>query len=256
MAPVLFDQRRLFSAGMTIMLGMIVVFAGGYYLGYQKAVSGTGTGLNKTMALALPRPAHADTAQYGPHTPEIQLPGANIDVDAPDDAVTSIDSKAKAAVQPERMNAEVEAVIDETTSRIENPAPVETLAQRDSQQLQMAALEIKQDLTDADRRSGLIDATTDHQQAAGAFDTASAADARYTIQVGVFADSDNAMRKKSQLESRHLSAYIQEYTNKRDEQRFNVRFGYFNNKSSALAALEDFEQNTSGSGYVTRIRRN
>jgi hypothetical protein len=72
----------------------------------------------------------------------------------------------------------------------------------------------------------------------------------------VFADSQNAMRRMSELESQHLSAYTDGYTNKRNELRFNVRFGYFKDKSSALAALNSFEQNMSGSGYIASIRRN
>jgi hypothetical protein len=73
--------------------------------------------------------------------------------------------------------------------------------------------------------------------------------------VGVFADEDNALRRLSELEALQLSAYVNEYANKREEVRYTVRFGYFKNKSSALAALDVFEQNLSGSGYVARIRR-
>ena len=68
-------------------------------------------------------------------------------------------------------------------------------------------------------------------------------------------EQDNALRRLSELESLQLSAYVNEHTNKREEIRYTVRFGYFKNKSSALAALDVFEQNLSGSGYVARIRR-
>ncbi len=272
MAPVLFDQRRLFSAGMTIILGMLVVFVGGYYLGYQKADSGRDMGLNTTMALALPKPAHADTAHYEPYTPETQLPGANIDVDIADDAITAIEGKDNAVIQAGKVKAQVEAVIYETTTSIETPAASATAMQQNEPQLQLASLDVTHEVLKTDNQPDLIEAIDDSRQNAGnaqqlndgtatakhagAVDTATAENARYTIQVGVYADSNNALRRKSELESQQLSAYIQAYSNKRDEQRFNVRFGYFKDKSSAVAALDGFEQNMSGSGYVTRIRRN
>ena len=90
---------------------------------------------------------------------------------------------------------------------------------------------------------------------AGIADTATAEDARYTIQVGVFADADNALRRQAELEAQQLSAYINGYSTKRDELRFIVRFGYFRNKSGAVAALAHFENKMAGSGYVARVRK-
>ena len=54
MKPVLLDQKSIFKTGIMISLTMLVVFFSGYYIGHQKADSGKGMGLNKTMALALP----------------------------------------------------------------------------------------------------------------------------------------------------------------------------------------------------------
>lgn len=271
MKPLLLDQKSIFRAGITISLSMLVVFFSGYYIGHHKADSGKGMGLNKTMALALPRPAHADTAEYEPLIPQAQIPGANIDVDSPENRVTGVVSKQQVDTHLHKAGAEVEAVIKETTDIIEISASSDMSSGQDNQQLQLASLEITADVFKPGNETDVINERDGKQLSAGdeqlkdsiepdiqteIIDTANAEDARYTIQVGVFADVENALRKQSELESQKLSAYIDEYTNKRDALRFNVRFGYFKDKSSALVALTSFEQSLSGSGYVTRISRN
>jgi len=257
---------------MAVSVTMLVVFSSGYYIGHQKADPGKGMELNQTIALALPGPAHADTTEYEPHIPQAQIPGAYIDVDSPDETTAGFNSKQQAVTQAHSAGADVENVINETTSTIGNSAISDVSAVQDNQQLHLASLAITADVS---RKSGATDVvnktddqainTGDNQQLSGSIesathakiiDTANAEDARYTIQVGAFADSQNAIRRMSELESQNLSAYTDGYTNKRNKLRFNVRFGYFKDKSSALTALNSFEQNMSGSGYVARIRRN
>ena len=271
MTPILLDQASIFRAGVAVSFTMLAVFSGGYYIGHQQADSGKGMELDKTIALALPRPAHADTAEYEPQIPQAQMPGAYIDVDSPDET-TAGNSRQQAVTQAHSAGADVENVINETTSTIETPAVTDVTAVQDHQQLHLASLAVTPDVFKTANDTDVIHKTddqtintVDHQQLSGGLepgvqariiDTATAEDARYTIQVGVFADSQNAIRRMSELESQHLSAYTDGYTNKRNELRFNVRFGYFKDKSSALAALDSFEQNMSGSGYIARIRRN
>ena len=271
MTPILLDQTSIFRAGVAVSFTMLVVFSGGYYIGHQQADSGKGMELDKTIALALPGPAHADTAEYEPQIPQAQMPGAYIDVDRPDE-ITAGNSKQQSVMQAHSAGADVENVINETTSTIEIPAVSDVARVQDHQQLQLASLAITADVSSKGDDTAVIHKTGektihtgDHQQLsdglepgvqARIIDTATAEEARYTIQVGVFADSQNAMRRMSELESQHLSAYTDGYTNKRNELRFNVRFGYFKDKSSALAALNSFEQNMSGSGYIASIRRN
>ena len=249
MKPVLLDQHSILRAGMAISLGMLVVFCSGYYVGQQKAVPGTGLGLNKTIALALPRPAHADTTEYEPLIPQADSPGATIDVDSPEDTVVGAEALEQTNTQMHKAEAKVEAVIQETTNIIENSAASDSSTGPESQQLQLASLAMTTDVFQLDSEAGDIEAaedtqlsTVDEQQfntsigsgdQSEIIDTASVDDARYTIQVGVYADSENAIRRMSDLEALQLSAYINDYTNKSDETRFNVRFGYFKDKSSA-----------------------
>jgi len=268
MTPVLLDQRSIVKVGITISIGMLVVFCAGFFFGHYKAVTGDGMELNKTTALALPGPAHADTTELEQQLPQELLPGAEIDVDVPDDVAAGSASEAQTAAS-EQAAADVDMAIEQTTAMIGKTAS-EMSAGQQHQPLQLASLA---PATVVIGTSGSTDdtATPDNIQQAvavetqadanalvdpeGIIDTASAEDARYTIQVGVFADSSNAIRKQSELEAQQLSSYINGYSNKKGELRFNVRFGYFNNKSSALAALNHFENHLSGSGYVARIRR-
>lgn len=272
MTPVLLDQKSIFRASITIVLAMAVVFVSGYYTGYQKAESGKGVDLNKTMVLALPKPAHADVSEFEPFTPQAQIPGADIDVDSPEAAADVIDDEEHTATQANKAETKVAAVIKQTTNAIEMPAPVGNQRGHNKQRLQLALLATASAERNTAKAASVIEFTDkEHQHAddsqppavsiesngqARIIDSASADDARYTIQVGVFADAENAMRRKVELESQQLTAYINEYKNKRDELRFNVRFGYFKDKSSAVSALTRFEQNLSGSGYITRIRQN
>lgn len=256
MAPVLLDQRSLLKAGVTLTLAMCVVFFTGYYVGFQKAVTGNSMEFNKTMALALPKPAHAETTVYEPYTPAQQLPGAYIDVDSPDPAVRDTTGNTQPDEQADNAAGDVESVIEQTTSHIEEAAVSDAASQHKDPQLQLASLPVSSEdaaiMTADDKQAAYVDS----EKAPTVQDINRVEDARYTVQVGVFADAENALRRKTELESQQLEAYISEYKNKRDEPRFNVRFGYFKHKSSALEALSRFEQNMSGSGYVTRISQN
>jgi cell division protein FtsN len=261
MAPVLLDQRSLLKAGIAITLVMSVVFFSGYYAGLNKAGTGNKMAFNKTMALALPKPAHADTTQYEPSAPQQHLPGAYIDVDSPDNTESHIEGTTRPAVQISNAGGNVESVIKQTTNNIEEADVKEAAAVHEDHQQQLASLSVAPAVSSqADSHNTVADDTQSAVTVTATkpplLDTAGADDARYTIQVGVFADAENALRRKSELESQQLNAYINEYRNKRDEPRFNVRFGFFASKSGAVAALTRFEQDMSGSGYVTRIRRN
>ena len=261
MTPLLLDQRSIFKAGIAVSLGMLAVFSIGYYLGLQKAGFSGIIGLNRTIALALPKPAHADTDESEPQSPVVQLAGAIIDVDSTDTDATA--KQATASLKDDNAIHEANgpgasATADEesapqqgarlqlasltTAAQVSNSGSESASELHDEKPAEMVNEQSSKALADAARQSLIID-------------TATAEDARFTIQVGVFADSENALRRMSELESHQLSTYAEGYTNKRKQLRFNVRFGYFRDKASAVAALNRFEQDLSGTGYVTRIRR-
>ena len=270
MTPVLLDQKSIFKAGIYLALVIAVVFISGYYTGYQRADSGQGVDLNKTMVLALPKPAHADVSEFEPFIPQAQIPGADIDVDSPENAADAVGDQEREVMQANEADSRVATAIQQTTNAIETPVITENRGVQNEKHLKPATSPVATASTENASALAAIgtaeshphnaisgQSSADNVEPAGQaviIDSASAHDARYTIQVGVFADADNAMRREAELQDQQLTAYVNEYRNKLDQPRYNVRFGFFKDKSSALAALAYFEQNLSGSGYVTRIR--
>ena len=57
----------------------------------------------------------------------------------------------------------------------------------------------------------------------------------------------------SLLQAKKYDAYVTDYTNKKNEIRYNVRFGYFSDKKSALETLARFKTSQNGDGYLVKF---
>ena len=252
MSPVLLDQNSLRRAGLTLGMIILLVFISGYAVGYNRAASVPVVESNETVALALPGPVHANAAEFEQQIPETMEPGADIDVDVPDSAA-AIDNPM---LSPEGAAAELvgdadnHAIKHEQTQSEDMAATNQNSITPTNTPVQLASLTVTPDVV-VSHNNEQPDVRTNIQTQIT--DTASRDDARYTIQVGMFSDLYYALSRKQELESLQLSAYIHEYKNKQDKTRFNVRFGYFNSKSSARAALSSFEQGMNGSGFITNM---
>jgi len=77
--------------------------------------------------------------------------------------------------------------------------------------------------------------------------------AKYSIQVGMYGRLINAEIMAEKLRIQDLHAYVTDYINKKNEVRFNVKFGYFPNKKIANAALKDYINVQSGDGYLVNF---
>lgn len=234
MAPVLLDQRRILLIASAFLLGMILAFAGGYFAGYHKA--GARPSSVERLDLALPKPVTADPEQLEAVVPEQIEPGADIDVDAPE--------------QPQSAAASTTPVASAAPARPPEPKP-ETATQQAP-----AATPVMDPPASA---SAPVEASESAAEAAvpeQLADDASAQSARYSIQVAIYGSQENAERHVEQLAAQNLSAYLDEYKNNNDETRYNVRFGYFASRASAVTALEIWQQQTPDSkttGYVVRL---
>ena len=76
---------------------------------------------------------------------------------------------------------------------------------------------------------------------------------KYSIQVGMYGRLINAENMVQMLQAQQLDAYITDYTNKKNEIRYNVRFGYFSDKKSALNKLNTFKNIQKGDGYLVKF---
>jgi len=86
-------------------------------------------------------------------------------------------------------------------------------------------------------------------------DNASEVDAQYSIQVGLYGIKVNAERRVDELKAMNLSGHLTDFVNSKGDTLYNVRFGYFLDKASVLAALETYQQQHTGDGYVIRLKQ-
>jgi cell division septation protein DedD len=76
---------------------------------------------------------------------------------------------------------------------------------------------------------------------------------KFSIQVGIYGRLINAQNMREELQEQNLDAYVSESDNKESKFRYNVRFGYFEDKKSALTALKAYKNNQKGDGYVVNF---
>lgn len=212
MSPILLDHRNLKWIWLSVALLVFVTFIIGYISGFEKSNDKWQANLDPTE-ITLPNAVISDLTAVEQQVPDIEEPGASIDVDSVSEIVV------------------VKPVTEKTLiSEVKSELPQQEIVAEVSQ-----AEEISQ--------NGNI---------AG---DANAATARYSLQVGMYKNVDNADAKMAELLNLDLNTYINEYKNKNDEVRYNVRFGYFSSFSSAVVALEMYQQNYNGSAYVARYVR-
>jgi hypothetical protein len=63
----------------------------------------------------------------------------------------------------------------------------------------------------------------------------------------------NAENMVKQLQESDFDAYVSGFTNKKNETRYNVRFGYFLNKQTAKSALKQYRQSEKADGYLVKF---
>jgi len=87
MTPVLIDTRSWLKFGFMAVFFATIIFAGGFFLGYQNAIAYYQTD-SETLPLSLPEEVVASNDSVEPVTPEIIGEGENIDVDQADSTIT------------------------------------------------------------------------------------------------------------------------------------------------------------------------
>lgn len=267
-APLLIDQRSMVRLGLVMSLFLFLIFMSGYMLGFQKAEARLSDPVAR-VTLPLPEPMHAALEQIEPQIPQRIEPGESIDVDRADQAADSqtTTSKTSAITSSTSTSGTSKTSTDNTAQTGPADRPVQLAAAKPGvasqhgpltsrlAKIQSADVAISK-ATDTMGVGG--PATSDPGQSAESprsalFDNATQDTARYSIQVGMYSQLDNAERKVEELTSADLSAYLDDFLNGQDETRYNVRFGYFADHRSAREALEIFEQEMAGSGYIVNL---
>jgi cell division septation protein DedD len=235
MAPILIDQRSMLKISTVLVFTMLLLFFSGYLIGFQKSEAHR-KAIQQTLTLDLPDAVRLASNEDEIYIPEVIEPGIDRDVDEPDVITASNDvAQNKAKIEKPRHTEKEIAVVEQQTVLASAPIINEV-------QTQTVAV------------GGPVE-TVDDDPLALLVDSADEATARYTIQVGLFGDMDNAERKVEDLLAQRLSAYSSEFTNKKNQLLYNVRFGYFASFASARLALDTYKAVLASDGYIVKLKR-
>ena len=216
MTPFLLDKRHVVTVGILFVLSILLCFVGGYVLGYQHATKATpGSLISKLLIPSVGLVKVVLNEEYATNSNE---PGKDIDVDKPDNTL------AGGELSDVVMSANVIANVNQDDIPSEND-------------------EVLASLTQAETEFKAI------------VDNASDADAKYSIQVGLYGIKVNAQRRVDELIDKKLSGHLTNFVNSKGDTLYNVRFGYFLDKTSVLAALDLYQQQHTGDGYIIKLKK-
>lgn len=223
MAPILIDSRDLLKLGSAFVLFTALVFAAGFFMGHQRAAEFYQAG-SEMQSLSLPEKAMLAENILDAQVPEVVEAGEDIDVDQPETTVqlseTSQDSMPDSvSKKPATKSQNVSVVSSSKESSFANQASV---AQTEISVVNRVPLD---DLSKI----------------------------KYSVQVGMYGRLLNAENMVKMLQAQQYDAYVSDYTNKKNEIRYNVRFGYFTDKKSAIARLKKFRAEQKSDGYLVKF---
>jgi len=231
MAPILIDNRGLIKLGLISLLTMFVVFSAGYFSGYQKATVFYAMA-NELEVLDLPEQSIKDISNADLQLPEMIVAGEEIDVDQP----VIIDLS-----QTQNKSSNMVDTVDEQPEVTEIKKPVELV--------EMSNGDVQIDI-DKENVDKLPSKTTAEVSSLTEFELSGI---KYSAQVGMYGSLINAENMVKLLQLKKFNAYVADYTNKKNEVRYNVRFGYFVDKKTAIAALKRYKKVEKGDGYLVKF---
>lgn len=252
MAPILIDGRDLLKLVLVSAMIVIAVFASGIFIGQQRAAAFYLAG---TDVHPLPLPERNVLAEYAYQSQkplDIEA-GEFIDVDHPESTVKSLTmdtamsaSQMAAAIQEDGKDVPAKIKEQHKSSVASEAVTSIPLKKKSNKKQQKESVNAKQDVAslhpDADNASMV---TSDR--------SSDLDNIKYSIQVGVYGRLANAENMMKMLMVEQYEAYITDYTNKNNETRYNVRFGYFQDKKSALTSLEKFKSDNNNDGYLVKF---
>lgn len=225
------DQRSMIRFGLALSLFLVIIFMSGYVVGFQQAETRLATPVTR-FELELPEPVVSAVEEVEPQTPVHTEPGEDVDVDSADETelaqLTGVPVATSQSNKPATRGSDNAVITGADSSR---PASMGVGG------------------------PAISDPGQDDVDKSILYGNATRESALYSIQVGMYSSLDNAERRVEELNSTdtELNAYFDEYLNKRNNTRYNVRFGYFANHRSARQALEIYQQEMSGSGYIIKL---
>lgn len=266
MAPILIDSRDLIKLGFISTLTAIFVFSTGFLFGHQQAASFYLTD-SVSVPLSLPEKITGINIDIEPQIPESIEAGEEIDVDQPELKSKKIAHPIVAnKTTPEISNAGSQNLTFSVGNKLgdDKPLTAKQSINAESESIQAASVKTSVDgiseTTPSENANNTIitnidiDAIQKNQLiAVSAFTSDELDKIKYSIQVGMYGRLINAENMMGKLQAQQLDAYVSDYTNNKNEVRYNVRFGYFVDKNAALSALEKYKSDQNGNGYLVKF---
>jgi len=241
MAPILIDGRGLFKLGFIAVVSITLIFFGGFFAGYQKAV-GFYQFASDSQSLELPVVTADEMNEWEPKTPETAVIGENIDVDQPQ--VGLHENASIAAVNGSHVDKHA------TGKQVVNKVKTKQSSKQPSRQVTGAqSVVMNRKTIPVDNKLAESIAMTEKPE----ITSVDFKNAKYSIQTGMYGNLINAENMMNMLQAQSLNAYISDYKNKKGDTRYNVRFGFFQNKRSALSTLSEYKELGKGDGYLVRF---
>lgn len=252
MAPILIDSRELVKLGFISLLISLAIFVAGFFSGFQQATTFFASG-SETESLLLPKKVVAAESAIEPQSPAIIEAGEDVDVDHPGNQPEVIISAAPVSHSIEPLSAR------ETGPDMvhEKPAGNETIAEENAQ------LGVEEDTSGTAEANNISSGSTVVTASTAipavlqpdikTLTAAEIANIKFSVQVGMFGRLSNAENMMRVLQAQQLDAYVSDYSNKKKEVRYNVRFGYFTDKKSAVSALKAYKNKQKGDGYLVKF---
>ncbi|MCK5394559.1 MAG: SPOR domain-containing protein [Gammaproteobacteria bacterium] len=227
MAPILIDNRGIIKLSFVAVIGTALVFSSGFILGYQQAKTYR-VASSESEPLPLPVKNASLASDVEQQRPKVVDAGEMIDVDQPEVVINSV--KVITDKTPSIKKSEIlTSTSDVNKSSVDKTPPVVIDSQKDLSPQNVVNSEpdlITNDVLDQ---------------------------ARYSIQVGLYGRLTNAEKMVEKLQLQNLNAYVSDHVNKKNEVRFNVRFGYFSDKKTAISALKKYREDQKGDGYLVNF---
>jgi len=221
MAPILIDSRDILKLVFISVLVTVLVFAGGFFMGHQRAATFYQAG-SEVRPLSLPERVMVVENTADSQAPEIIEAGEDIDVDQPETTMLADGISKDSTPAPALENSSESKIIsaphkaeqDKDDLMVEVPADVSVVSTFTSDELRKI---------------------------------------KFSIQVGMYGRLINAENMMKTLRAQHYDAYVSDYTNEKNEIRYNVRFGYFSDKKSAISMLREFKAKQESDGYLVKF---
>jgi hypothetical protein len=248
MAPILIDHRGLVKIGFIAATSAVLIFVSGFFSGYQRASVIYQAGSELT-SLALPEIVVSETADIEQQKPQVIAAGEGIDVDRPVEkggvittAITATHEINSGPViyggsilNDAKDKGDIKNSNDHEVSEKEKDATVNGYNQVNHI--------VAKEISPLEIPSAQIFAA----------DSDTLKKINYSIQVGTYGRLANAENMVRKLQTQNLDAYVSEYSNKKDKILYNVRFGYFVDKKTAVSALDEYKNSQMGDGYLVKL---